>query len=500
MAGLPVTRPRLPGPRGPGQLRYLARLFREPQPVLDDLNEQFGGVCGLGFGPARMAVVGDPTALAELFATPAEQFRWGHKFNVLGFVVGEGSMIVSDGPDHHRRRASVQSAFSRRRLNGWIPTIVEQTDRAIDAMSERAEQSSEPIDLYPVTRRLVLDVVVRALFGERFAARAGEIGELFQRPQDYLESPAIRQFPHRIPFTRRARVRADRVALDDIIDREIGDRRANPSGDPLDVLDALVQDGSLTDAEIRDQVVTLIGAGYDTTSASLSWMLWCAALEPDVWRGLRAEADEVYGPLGTDGAARDHTLLSRLDLADRVMRESLRLHPAGVLSPREAAVDVAPGRSRHPEGHPDPVVGPPCGSGPERMVRPPALRPRALRGSDPRAEGVGRCGVGAVRPRREELHRVHARSDGTHADDLAGRPAPRSRTVGPRRSASRGHGGQSPHRRGADGGHPAPMRATAARPDNPTRGTNPMFLTSRGGNQPSRCGPSENSAAQMIPA
>src|SRR5262245_27975399 len=112
------------------------------------------------------------------------------------------------------------------------------------------------------------------------SARTAEIGELFQRPQAYLESPALQQFPHRLPYTRRARVREDRRRLDAIIDEEIAHRSAHPTGDPYDVLEALVDDGTLTDAEIRDQVVTLIGAGYDTTSASLAWMLWCAAREP----------------------------------------------------------------------------------------------------------------------------------------------------------------------------------------------------------------------------
>jgi cytochrome P450 len=106
------------------------------------------------------------------------------------------------------------------------------------------------------------------------------------------------------------------------------------------VLSALVQRGDLSDAEILDQVVTLIGAGYDTTAASLSWMLWRTALQPEVWARLRAEADEVFGPPGDDDGPRDHALLGRLICAGRVMRETLRLHPAGALSPREAAVDL----------------------------------------------------------------------------------------------------------------------------------------------------------------
>jgi len=330
----------LPRPPVRRQVGYLRRLFKDPQPVLDELRAAYGPVCGLGFGPVRLAVVGDPAALKQLFATPVGSFRWGHKFNVLGFVVGDGSMIVSDGADHKRRRSSVQAAFSRRRLNGWIPTIVEQTDAAIDRLPLAADGSASTIDLYPHVRMVVLQVAIRSLFGEHLAARAEEIGARFQRPQDYLEAPAVRQLPHPFPFTTRAKVRADRRALDAIIDTEIDHRRRHPSDDPKEVLSALVQRGDLSDAEIRDQVVTLIGAGYDTTAASLSWMLWRTALEPDVWAQLRAEADEVFGPVGDDRVPRDHELLGRLGCAGRVMRETLRLHPAGALSPREAAVDL----------------------------------------------------------------------------------------------------------------------------------------------------------------
>jgi len=342
------TPARLPHPPLRQQPGYLRRILRDPQPVLDELTERFGPIYGLGAGPLRMAVVGDPDALRELFGTSTASFRWGNKFNVLGFVVGDGSMIVSDGDDHKRRRASVQAGFSRRRLNHWIPTIVERTDAAIDRLA-LSPGANPVVDLYPFGRAIVLDVVVRAFFGDRMAERAGEIGALFQGAQDYLESSFVRQLPHPIPFTARARVRADRRALDDLIDGEIADRRRHPTGDPLDVLEALVLDGTLSDAEIRDQVVTLIGAGYDTTAASLAWMLWCTALAPGLWDRLRTEADAVLGTVGSAPAADERTLAS-LDLANRVMRETLRLHPAGAVSPREAAVDVTVGGYRIPKG------------------------------------------------------------------------------------------------------------------------------------------------------
>jgi cytochrome P450 len=202
--------------------------------------------------------------------------------------------------------------------------------------------------MYPIGRALVLEIAVQAFFGDRMTSRVGEIGELFQRPQRYLEGSMFQQLPHRVPYTNRARVRADRRALDALIDEQIAERRANPSGDPFDVLEALATDATLSDAELRDQVVTLIGAGYDTTSATLSWMIWCATLSPGLWERLRAEADTVFGLVGAGPA--DESTLARLELANRVMREATRLHPAGVVGPREAATDIEVSGYRIPKG------------------------------------------------------------------------------------------------------------------------------------------------------
>ena len=133
-----------------------------------------------------------------------------------------------------------------------------------------ATGTAEVIDLYPVGRALVLDIVVRALFGERMASRVDEIGELFQRPQDYLESPALEQIPHPLPAHEAGTcARRSQGARRDHRRGDRGAPRRIRRAIPLDVLESLVVDGSLSDAEIRDQVVTLLGAGYDTTSASL---------------------------------------------------------------------------------------------------------------------------------------------------------------------------------------------------------------------------------------
>ena len=334
----------IPGPRGRANLRGFRHLFNDLGSALDELSATHGPICSLGVPGVRVVVIGDPALAHEMFSMKADTFRWRNKFNVIGvrFVVGKRSMIVSDGADHRRRRGAVQRAFTRPRLHRWIPMIVERTDAAIDQVVSRVadQPSAGPIDLYPVGRDLILGVTLHAFFGERLASRVDEFSQLFRRAQAFIEAPGINQLPHPVPFTSRSRVRADRRKIDRIIDEETAERRAIPTGDPLDILEVIANDGTLTDAEIRDQVDTLIGAGYDTTASTFAWLLWCAALEPGVWSRLRAEADQILGPHGTTGRLPDDATLSQLEYAHRVVHESLRLHPAGFIGARVAAHDI----------------------------------------------------------------------------------------------------------------------------------------------------------------
>ncbi|MEP7113132.1 MAG: cytochrome P450 [Ilumatobacteraceae bacterium] len=338
----PAATEAIPGPRGLDYLRLVRQLFADPSTALDGLHGTYGPISELRLGPTRIAVIGDPSLLHQMFSMPAESFRWGHKFNMIGvrFVVGKSSMIVSDGNDHHRRRTSVQTAFTRRRLNSWIPMILARTDAALVRVIQQLGTHPTELDLYPVGRNLILGITVHAFFGQRLAERADEIGELYERPQHFIEAPAIKQLPHPFPFTTRSRVRADGRAIAKIIDAEISQRRSHPTGDPFDILEAIVNEGSLSDAEIRDQVKTLIGAGYDTTASALAWILWCAALSPDAWARLRAEADAVLGPIDATSTDPDHSTLAGLEYAQRVVHESLRLHPAGLIAARMAATNL----------------------------------------------------------------------------------------------------------------------------------------------------------------
>jgi cytochrome P450 len=333
--------PRPPEPPLRAKVRLMRTLLREPAPALDELRGEHGPVVGLSMWPARMAVVGGPAAIREMFQAGADSYRWGHRFMFgLRFVVGSGSMIVSDGEDHKRRRRSAQGAFSRPRLDDMVPMILRRIDEAVDELA-RSTAPGEEIDLHPFGRHLIIGITLDAFFGPRVAARVDELSALLQSSQDFLEAPASQQMPQPLSLRRRRKVRADRRAMDRIVGEEIELRRRDSAAARADLLGLLIEDDSLSEEEVYDQANTAMGAGFDTTSAALAWTLVRAGRSPEVWSRLRAEADRVLGEPGT-GSQSVETLTELRD-ARNVVHESLRLHPAGLFATREAARDVSIG-------------------------------------------------------------------------------------------------------------------------------------------------------------
>jgi hypothetical protein len=177
-------------------------------------------------------------------------------------------------------------------------------------------------DLAPHIQTTVRRIVVRVLFGPELDA--DEVGDRLAYAAEYINRPMLRQVPHPLPVGDRERARASRRSFDALLDAEITRRRAAPAHERDDVLDVLLAADGLSREELDDQVASLIGAGYDTTTATASWLVLRAAPRPDVWDRLRTEAD---------AAAPDDTR----PWADAVVHESLRIHPAGAHSPRLVA-------------------------------------------------------------------------------------------------------------------------------------------------------------------
>jgi cytochrome P450 len=280
--------------------------------------------------------------IADMFAESTESFRWNHRFSTLSQWVGAKSLLTSDGAAHRRRRQAVQDGFTRRRVNSWIPSMLEAIDASVDGLLDSLGTTEQVVDMYPVGRSLVLDIILLVLGGPRMLDRAELIDAQMQVVQDFIELPAVKQIPHPWPGGARRGVRRARSTLDMVTDEEMARVRSGNDGHGSSVIESLVFAGVLDDAEIRDQVVTLIGAGYDPPSASLAWILLRAASTPGLWDALGDEADATLGdPGGTTPV--DPSVVGSLRLVDRTVRESLRLHPPGAFGAREAADDLVLG-------------------------------------------------------------------------------------------------------------------------------------------------------------
>lgn len=342
----------MPGPHGTAALRAARGILDEPTPTVLALADEHGRTFGIHAGPLQIAIVGDRLLVKELLTGPQHRYRWGPVFRIpLGVFVGATSMLVSDGEDHDRRRRLVQPGFALRRLQMWRAAILNEIDRMIDALP-----MDTPVDLASHIQTTVRRIVVRILFGPELDA--DEIGQRLAPAAAYVNRPALRQPPHPFPWGARERARRSRRSFDEALDAEIDRRTGRAAGDRDDVLDQLLATPGLSRPELRDQVVSLIGAGYDTTTATASWMLLRAAPDRAVWARLRDEA----GRVGPD-AERPY--------AAAVVHESLRIHPAGAFAPRLVArsFDLGPYRlrrgtlvawspllvGRDPETWPDPM-------------------------------------------------------------------------------------------------------------------------------------------------
>lgn len=304
-----------------------------------------GPVLSLGVGNTRYVYLLGPEANQFVFSH-SELFRWHEAFAGLIPVDGPTSLIVSDGEDHRRRRRLVQPALHRNKVNGYLGLMADCADTAIDAL-----RPGRTVDAYQLFRAAIRRSTIRSLFGEELAADADTIGQELQPVLDVVDqSPQRTALQRRWNTPRWRRAMCARELVDQRLYAEIRRVRQGERRDGDHVLATLVHgrdedDDGLTDAEVRDQAVTLIAAGYETTSAAMSWALYALLTTPGVWDTARREVDAVLG--GRRPSAED---LQRLPYLHGVVQETLRLYPPAVVTARAVVEDFTFDGKRVPSG------------------------------------------------------------------------------------------------------------------------------------------------------
>ncbi|HET9163932.1 MAG TPA: cytochrome P450 [Solirubrobacterales bacterium] len=307
---------RPPGTRMPASLQVLA-YARDPLGFLVGFQRRYGDVFRISFPFYRdLVYVADPALVKKLFTAPPELAHAGEaNATVLEPALGPNSLLTLDEDPHMRQRKLLLPPFHGERIQRYGELIREATEREMESWPV-----GEPFALRPHTQRIALTVILRAVFGVYDEHRLHRFEHLIERFAGRLSlvtalPPLRRDFGRWSPW---ARFLAAREALDAFIYEEIALHRAesgSKEGEADDVLSLLMaarhEDGSpMSDAELRDELVTILAAGHETTATGLAWAMERLLRNPRVLAGLRASL----------AAGED-------DYLDATIKETLRARP-----------------------------------------------------------------------------------------------------------------------------------------------------------------------------
>lgn len=302
-----------PGPRLPRIVQTAAFMFAGPR-FLEACRRRYGGAVTLGtVFDRRFVMLVDPELVKQLFQGPHEQLNAGEANALLGPILGDRSVLLLDGADHLRHRRLLLPPFHGRRLQSYARTMRECTDLEVDRWPV-----GEPFALLGSMQALTLAVIVRAVLGygpgaaeDELRARVRAMIEPISRPRG-LPLLLMRGRMRSGDRSAAERFEASRRAVDELLYAEIERRRAEPGLEQRnDVFSALLvaQDERgerLTDREVRDEVVTLLMAGHETTATGLAWTFDLLLHSPRVLERALAR-DDAY--------------------LDALVKESLRIRP-----------------------------------------------------------------------------------------------------------------------------------------------------------------------------
>jgi cytochrome P450 len=285
-----------PGPRMPAAVQLVATWTR-PAASSERLRERYGKrfTVRLPFQPP-LVMLSDPEEIRELFTAPPEVLHPGEGARVLEPTVGPNSVILLDERPHLEQRKLLLPAFHGERMQRLTDLMAELTERELESWPRE-----QPLTLHPRLQRLTLEIILRAVFGLERGARLEELRDVLARLLAFSEHPlslvpALQRLDWLLPTARRFNGLVKRA--DELIFGLVEERRAESAHgeERADVLAMLLgarhEDGSpMSDREIRDELMTALVAGHETTASQLAWTFERLAREPAALTRLVEEVD-----------------------------------------------------------------------------------------------------------------------------------------------------------------------------------------------------------------
>jgi cytochrome P450 len=334
------------GPKGRLLSGAMDEYGADPIGAMRRWRDDHGDFVPIRFGPFRAHVAFGPTEIEEVLVERAADFRKSFGTRMLIPLLGHG-LLTAEGDEWLRHRRLASPAFHRARVEGYGRTMAHYAEDSAGSWLE-----GQAVDLHDDMTALTLRIVARTLFDTDVTARIEEVARLGTEIQDfyYLRFASLRfLIPTWLPTPGNRRLGAATRRLDEVVYGIIRDRR--PDDDRGDLLSMLLQardelGAGMSERQVRDEVMTLLLAGHETTALALTWAFLLLDRNPEARDRLEAELAEVLG--GEPVSPED---VRALPYAQAVINETLRLYPPAYVTGREAIRDTTIRGTHIPRGH-----------------------------------------------------------------------------------------------------------------------------------------------------
>ncbi|KUL41541.1 cytochrome P450 [Actinoplanes awajinensis] len=335
-----------PGPPRTAALLMLMVMGRDRLGMMTDAAARYGDAARLPVGPKQLYYFNHPDHAKHVLADNAGNYHKGIGLVHARRALGDG-LLTSEGDLWRKQRKVTQPAFQSRRIAAQAGIVAEEATKLVARLRQHA--GGAPVDMLQELTGLTLGVLGRTLL-DADLTRFDTVGDDFAAVQDQamFELETLGAVPHWVPLPRQLRFRRARTNLQRTVDRLVAERGSTGGDDVLSRL--IVSTSAEADPEVgrqrlRDELVTLLLAGHETTASTLSWTLHLIDKHPEVRERLRQEAVEVLGdraPVFED--------LHRLTYTSMVLEEAMRLFPPVWILPRKSLEADVVGGYRVPAG------------------------------------------------------------------------------------------------------------------------------------------------------
>ncbi|RYJ08670.1 cytochrome P450 [Halogeometricum borinquense] len=332
-----------PGDGGLPIVGNTVELSRDILEFYEGLRNEYGRIASYRVFGTDACMVADPEAIRQILLEDHDAYEKGDVLTrSLGDAMGDG-LFLSAGEQWHRQRTRMQPAFYRERLDTYVPAMRDTASQSLDDWHDEAV-----IEVNDAMTAMTIDVLGRTLFGVDVADEP-VVTDASDAILARFDTNRFWSFlPDSVPTPTNRRYRREIERLREFVDGLADQRRRRPreerGDDLLSILVGFVESGDLTMSEFRDNLITFLFAGHETTALGLTYTVLCLARNPDEQERIRAEVDSVC-----DGSVTAADL-PELEQTGRAIDEALRLYPPVYLFFRETARDVKLAGYRIPNG------------------------------------------------------------------------------------------------------------------------------------------------------